>query len=81
MKPERNKAHRALNVNWNLSEEELQGKIEGRKKDPLPHLSRYRAHMHPDEVRKRERDQLPPLKNPGTSPQERFKARIKPLML
>ena len=33
------------------------------KKDPLPNLSAYRAYMHPDEVRKREREALPPLKN------------------
>ena len=29
----------------------------------MPNLSAYRAYMHPDEVRKREREALPPLKN------------------
>lgn len=61
VKPERNKAQRTLNVAWTLPDAN-DAAIRPEPKNPLPNLARHRAHMHPDEVRKRERELLPPLK-------------------
>ena len=62
VKPERNKAQRTLNVAWTLPDASDDA-IQPQPKNPLPNLARHRAHMHPDEVRKRERELLPPLKS------------------
>merc|ERR1712156_277190 len=67
VKPERNKATRALNINWSLSDgAKTEPSQKEQKKNPLPHLQRHRDYMHPDEVRKRERELLPPLRNSPT---------------
>ena len=59
---------RELNVGWRVEPEAGAEHHSGEEEkeqppNPLPHLDSFRTYMHPDEVRKRQRDALPPITN------------------
>jgi hypothetical protein len=56
---------RELNVGWRMEPEASSSGEEEKEQppNPLPNLDAYRKHMHPDEVRKRQREALPPITN------------------
>jgi dynein heavy chain len=64
-RPEKRVPGRELNVGWRMEPEASSSGEEEKEQppNPLPNLDAYRKHMHPDEVRKRQREALPPITN------------------